>query len=383
MPWRALTTFVVAASICAFGQATSESSTQGASQSTTSPVVAYAYVGTNYVGTNPAPGKIYGFSVQSNGASTMIPGMPISGASASLATTSHFLFGTDQKNIVTYARAANGGVHAVASIDGTAHNDTPSTSYVGALTLDKTGADLYAGEINFQGTDNGSFAQFANSTTTGRLTFLENAGISANYGGTINFSPNNKFAYGIGCYFIGWDVFGFYRTPDGKLTAFDTGSTYPPGHATDFVCPSAIAASAKNYAAVAYSSVGQQGAKTHLMLYHITSSGALTMLTKSDTATSFAGAYSLRFDPTGTYLAVGGVTGLQVFKMNSNETFSPVGGAVRTSANVNNVAWDNYGHVYATTNARLYIFQFSNSGLKEVSNHVISNALSLAVLPTR
>jgi hypothetical protein len=38
-----------------------------------------------------------------------------------------------------------------------------------------------------------------------------NTGISANYNSDLSFSRNEKYAYGTGCYFVGWRPFGFIR----------------------------------------------------------------------------------------------------------------------------------------------------------------------------
>lgn len=311
-----------------------------AEQNTASPVVAYAYVGTD--SNQGTPGQIFAFSVQENGSAQAVSGSPFSAASGWLAITTHYLFATDGTNIITYARSNSGSLSPVSSINGTAHNDNPNEGEVVGLTLDRSGSTLYAGEADFQGADNDAFAFFEKNNSTGHLSFLGNSPINVNYGGPLTFSHDNEFAYGFGCYFATWDLFGFSRATSGKLTSFDPGTTYPPEQTGDDLCPSAVASSAKGYLAVAYLDI--QSAQNRLILYRVTSSGGLTTLPGSEAATSFkgvngsAGVNALWFDPTGTYLAAAGMNGLQVFLLHSNGTLSAVGSAVLTGATVLNVA---------------------------------------------
>jgi hypothetical protein len=334
---------------------------------------AYVYVGTN---STVNPGRISAFGVHGNGSVTSVSGSPFSGPAQDLQVSSGFLWGTDGTNITTYTRGSNGALVATSTINGVAHNDTPEGSGVGAMTLDRTASNLYVGEINFQGTDNGAYAEFAN-THHGAINFLTNSPISVDFAGSLNFSENNQFAYGAGCYFADWDVFAFRRSADGTLDGFDPGNTMPPNPNGDTLCPSSLAVSAKGYLAVEFG-VAQSGAKQNIMLEQITSTGGLKVINNSVLATNFTGA-ALRFDPTGSFLAMAGTSGIELFKL-SNSKLTKLGSVVDPGVNFTNVLWDNVGHAYAISNSAL--FTLGSKGLTPNGGpHGLPNAASLAVLP--
>jgi hypothetical protein len=345
--------------------------------SASSPTVAYVYVGEN-----TSPAKIFALAVQMNGSTRLVSGSPFRGPSQRLVVSSGSVYGTDGTNIVTYTRAANGALRATSAINGTAHNDTPHDSAVGAMTLDRTGKSLYTAEINFQGADNDGYAEFG-VASNGSLAFRGNTPISVNYHSFLQFSQSNRFAYGSGCYFVNWDVFGFVRGSDGSLTPFTPGDTFPPDPTGDFLCPSGMAASAKGYVAITYS-IASSGSKHNIAIYRIGSSGRLQLISQSITATKFTGIGGVRFDPTGTYLAVAGQNGIETLRLNSNGTLTNLGRPLDTNIIFRDVKWDNVGHVYAISTGGLYLFGTHNGVLSPIGGrHAIAQANSLAVLPTR
>lgn len=336
----------------------------------TNPVVSYAYVGTNSK-------KIYAFAVHQNGSSTALSGSPFSGPGAYVANTTNFLFADDGTNIASYQRSSTGSIHQIATINGVAHNDTPNGSGVGILTLDRTGATLYAGEENFQGTSNNAFAEFT-KRSNGSLTFRANSPINVNYGGWLTFSTSNNFAYGDGCYFATWSLFGFHRASDGTLTPFDPGTTTPPNTTQDF-CPGAMASSARGYLAVAYSTVGGLNPAWRIAIYKVTSSGALQFV--SSTGTSFNAIHSIRFESTGNYLAVGG-NGIAVYRLNSNATLTKTGGRSFTTATFFGVQWDHSWHILANSSAHFWVFNGRLGALSQAgSTHSVTNSTNVAVVP--
>ena len=351
-------------------------STLLAQTSTTNPIVSYAYVGTY---SSSTPRHTYGYAIHANGSSSAISGSPFAGVSGYLANTLNYVFTTDGHSIETYHRSTSGSLSAVATIDGTAHNDTPQGSGVGLLTLDRTGSTLYAGEIDFQGASNNAYAEF-HKLSNGSLSFFANSPINVNDGGELTFSHSNAFAYTGGCYFATWTLLGFYRATDGKLTPFDTGNTFPPDPNNYDYCPGAIASSARNYLAVSYAAFGAQE-YTHIEIYKITSSGALQKV--SSKGTIFRSVNSVRFESTGNYLAVAGDKGIAIYKLNSNATLSRITPSVDSSISFKEVRWDDNRHLIARTSSALYVFNFANGVLSQAgSAHGISNTtLSLAVTP--
>jgi hypothetical protein len=335
----------------------------------TNPIVSYAYVGTNSK-------KIYAFAVHQNGSSTALSGSPFSGPGAFIANTTNFLFANDGTNIASYQRSSTGSIHQVATINGIAHNDTPTGSGVGTLTLDRTGATLYAGEQDFQGASNNAYAEFAKQSN-GSLAFRANTPINVNYGGFLTFSTNNSFAYGTGCSMATWDVFGFHRSSTGTLTPFDTGNTIPPNTTQD-VCPGATASSSRGYLAIAYTTIGLPAA-TRIATYQITSSGALKFI--SSTATSFSTIHSMRFEATGNYLAVGG-NGIAVYRLNSNGTLTKMSGRSFTTATFFGVQWDHSWHILANSTSNFWVFNARLGILSQAGpTHPVGNSTNVAVVP--
>jgi len=344
---------------------------------TTTGPVAYVYVGQNIFST---PEEISAFAVFSDGSAQKVSGSPFVGPSRQIVVSSGFLFGTDGKNIQVYRRLSNGGLAKSSSVDGTAHNDTPQGSGVGGLTLDRTANSLYAGEINFQGADNDAYAEFAN-LHNGTITWQANTPINVDYNSAIEFSENNQFAYGTGCFFANWDVFGFHRLTNGQLVPFDVGNTFPPNPNGDILCPGPAAASAKGFLAVSYG-VANAGSKQNIITYRITSTGGLQTITNSVVATNFTGV-DLRFDPTGNFLAAAGQNGIEVFRLNTtNGTLTRIGSLLEPTATFASVLWDDSGHVFAISNSALYVFTLHSTGLTLTGVHAVTNSGSLAVLPT-
>jgi hypothetical protein len=336
----------------------------------TNPIVSYAYVGTHSK-------KIYAYAVHQNGSSTALSGSPFSGPGAYVANTTNFLFASDGTNIASYQRSSTGSIHQVATINGVAHNDTPAGSGVGLLTLDRTGATLYAGEQNFQGTGNNAYAEFAKQSN-GSLVFKANTPINVNYGDFLTFSTNNSFAFGTGCTMATWSLYGFHRSSTGTLTPFDPGNTIPPNTTQD-LCPGAMASSARGYVAVAYFTVGGLNPVWRIAIYKVTSSGALQFI--SSVGTSFSTIHSIRFESTGNYLAVGG-NGIAVYRLNSNATLTKTGGRSYPSATFFGIQWDHSWHILANSSAHFWVFNGRLGALSLAgSTHSVTNSTNVAVVP--
>jgi hypothetical protein len=359
-----------------FAFATSLAAQTNEAATTANPTVAYAYIG-------EAANHIGAFAVQKNGSATLVSGSPFPGPSQNIVVSSGFVFGTDGTNIVTYTRtAATGKLHVSSVINGIAHNDTPTGSGVGPLTLDRSGKSLYAAEYEFQGADNDAYAEFG-IQGNGALQFQNNTEISVDFHSPLEFSQDNKFAYGYGCYFANYDVFGFQREASGQLVSFNPGATLPLSN--DLFCPGAAAVSAKGFLALAYGN-SISGSEESIAIFRISTSGDLELITDSITATNFIlGFGGLRFDPTGTFLAVAGQYGIRSFRLNANGTLTPLGSVLEPGVTFFDVKWDNASHVYAISSGALYVFTSNGAGLSVTgAPHGLSHAAgSLAVLPVQ
>jgi hypothetical protein len=252
---------------------------------------------------------------------------------------------------------------------------------VGPLTLDRTGHTLYAAEIEFDGTDNDAYSIWT-INADGSLTFVGNIGPNVDYNTFLAFTQDNHYAYGYGCYFVSWDVFGLARNSDGTLSQFDSGALPPPSN--DFICPSGVATST-NYVVIAFIDVEMQGSLEQLGSFTLNSDGTLTLLPSTVINTPFTGERSLAFDQTGQYLAVSGGAGIQMYSLQSGGMLAPIGSVVDGGVPFNMLKWDNSNHLYAISDSALYVFNSSSGVLAQApgSPLPVTDAGSLAVLPTQ
>lgn len=343
---------------------------------------AYTYVGSNVNGNGNGYVTDYVFSA--TGITLTPVGHRVTGASGSLEVNGPYVFATDGKNIVTYTRnTTTGGLHETSSVDGTAHNITPQGSAVGSITLDRSGQTLYADEINYDGTDDDAYTIWA-INSDGSLTYTGATGISADYYSPLSFTQNNTYAYSYGCYFAGWEINGFIRSSNGALMSFNPNAAIPPGNG--MFCPGGVAVSAMNDAVVPYVDVSQQGSNYLLAVYAINNSnGTLGLVTNSEIPTPFTAVSNLWFDPAGTYLAVAGNLGIQMYKLTSSGTLTPVGSVVDSNVAFLQVGWDDSNHLYAISSSGLYVFRSNQGALTQAPGSPLpqSQAASLAVLPAQ
>lgn len=340
------------------------------------------FVASRQNGAPTVSGPITGFNVAADGSTTVAQGSPFTGANGSLATNGTFLLATDGVNIVSYTIGPSGSLAVVSTIDGTAHNDSPTGSGIGALSLDRSGSTLYVGEINFQGADNDAFA-FFNLSPSGTLSFLANSVINVNFSGRLTFTQDNKHAYGQGCFFLGWELFGFIRNTDGTLTPFDDKAPSPPIQNGQFFCPGPSTASpAGNFLAGVIVPEGQNGVNSSLSVYIINSDGTLTLVPSSVMATPFMFITDLEFDPSGNFVAAATNTGVQVYRLTSG-TLSAVGSPQDANTSFDLVQWDGFGHLYAISSSaqRFFIYSATQGVLSAApgSPYSVVNPAGLAV----
>jgi hypothetical protein len=164
----------------------------------------------------------------------------------------------------------------------------------------------------------------------------------------------------------------------------------PTGNPGEAFCPQRLATSAKGYLATVwfpfgYASSGPIGTESYVMTYNINADGTLTAVVNSQvkTASSSANKVAVNFDPTGSFLAVAGDGGLQIFAMNANGTLAPVGSPQSAGANFQDVAWDNSNHVFAANSSQLYVFNSSTGVLTPASGSPHAGGPELAVLPLK
>lgn len=356
----------------------SGSGSGGASGGNSQAAVAYTYVGT----TGRSTAGIYGFSITPDGTIAAVPGSPATGPSSYVLTNSAFVFASDSANIASYARGNDGSLQQ-SSITYAVLSNGPEPWAIQAMSLDHTGQTLYAMEN--AGSDD-TYYFFFSIGSNGKITNTGKIGPNVNYVSPLVFSPDNNYAYGSGCFHIGWDITGFHRNSDGTLTRLDDRSTNPAvpayGGTGQFYCPVSEAISQNGYLAVADAELGTN--TTGLGAYKINADGSLTFVQNSTLATQLSSIHGMNFDPSGQYLALAGNGGIQMYQLTPQGTFTPIGGVQQPGTNYLGAQWDANNHLYAISSDGLHVFTNSQGMLTPApgSPHAAGSAGTLAVLPT-
>lgn len=363
------------------GGGTGSSSGSG-SGSTSSSYSSYVYTA--------GASSITGYGVNADGSLTAIPGSPFAVATDNNIVTNGsnvYTVDADGQTLKVYSISESSGALTFGSSTNAISSQTFSGDIVSNLSLDHTGATLYAGNVDSSGDD--GLNEF-NVSSGSSATAIGYTGNSEAFGPPLVFSPDNKYVYNGNCYHIGWSTFRYARNSDGTLTSLPgpSGADSPPvaPPSGDDPCPSAYAVSAKGFLAIAYTDTPQGG--TYMIgTYKINSDGSLTPVSGSQATTASNGgttgntSVAIDFDPTGTWLAVAGNGGVQTFAMDSSGLPSPAGAPQDAGVSFLNVEWDKSNHLFATTSSQLYVWNASGGQLTPASGSPQSGGTGLAVLP--
>jgi hypothetical protein len=340
--------------------------------------VAYSYIGT----TGRSTAGIYGFSIAPDGTATPVPGSPAAGPSSYVVTNSAFVFGSDTENIATYTRANDGSLQQSSSTYAVLSNASEPWA-VQALSLDHSGQTLYAMEN--AGSDD-LYYFFFSIGSNGKITNIGKIGPNVDYVSPLMFSPDNNYAYGYGCFHVGWDITGFRRNNDGALAPLAYNATnqgFPAYAGTgQYYCPLSEAISQTGYLVVADTELGTN--TSGLGAYKINSAdGSLSFVQSSTLATLLSKVNGMNFDRNGQYLAVAGNGGIQMYQFTRAGTFTPIGGVQQPGPNYLAVQWDIDNHLYAISSSGLSVFTNSQGTLTPASGspHAAGTTATLAVLP--
>ena len=341
---------------------------QFAAAQTTSPA-AYVYVLNRL--TFPG-GELDGFSADSTGALTPLPGSPFWTSSvASLSTlthSAHWLFASDGVNIYSFSIASNGGLTLKSSIN--ARQFATPSSGVAALVLDRTWSTLYA-RVYDVNTGGNLILAFNKNSTKGTLSYLGSTDYPAQaITSRVTFTGNNQFAYS-GAWFAA------QRNSDGTLSSFSINPPLPSSPTGDYSPSGAAADPANNLAVSFFIFQSDQSVSYALAAYTADSSGNLT--TNNTTATT-SGTYPARMSasPAGNLLAVGGPNGLQVFHFNGSNPITPY--TKRLAWANYDLAWDTHNHLYAAENGGVHAWRITPNFWKQASPYPLSDPVALAVV---
>jgi WD40 repeat protein len=365
-----------------------------------SDAAAYVYVaGTTKAGAN----YIDGYYASSTGALTAMPGSPYAVAKCkvapycavgSIALNGKWLFGSDGYDIDVFSMASDGALkqtatHQVGILD-TSHNPPIPAGGPESVFLDHTGASLYDGFININGSGNNGYQAYRIDQQNGQISLINQIQSGPEEGSTLAFTGNNKFAFSSSCYHGTPDIYGYQRTSDGGLAPLNENPPFPKPWTGNFYCPYLAAADPTNHLAVAVQPTPDdeyQGTGPY-QLASYTVNGSTGAMTTTSTYANMPSAkvgqpYVYWLSPDGKYLAVGGATGLQVFHFNGAAPLTAFTGLLTGDA-ISQLWWDNAGHLYAMgqTDNKLFVFTVMSSGAKAApgSPHAVAGAAALMVM---
>lgn len=330
----------------------------GSGTSSTSNNVAFAYVGSN--------GTITGYAVQSDGTLIAVPGSPYAGPADSPVTNGSYLFAENTSNLNgNFSGGQKIGVYTLDKQNGSLTlQSTPmgvstSNSILMSLSLDHTGQFLYPTE---NGNDGVSDVETFNVSHGIQGAALSETLSSPYFGNRISFSPDNHYAYGVGCWHGSLSIYSFSRANDGTLSTLANIGTVPQQNDNDDYCGFSVAVSSQNYLALSFTS-GESGVPISLALYKINSDGSLTLAQNTGVPTASMQSAVISFDKTGKYLACAGDGGVQMFQLSGASLTALPGSPQNAGGFFSDVQWDHDGHVFASSDSNLFVYKFTNGTL--------------------
>ncbi|HUI83723.1 MAG TPA: hypothetical protein VL240_05840 [Candidatus Binatia bacterium] len=373
------------------------------------PTSAYMYVGW-YLGQWPNFAEyVSGYAVAADGSIQPLPGFPVGGPSFGLVAVRNFIIGDDGLHHVTsYTRGSDGSLRETSTVDEYQYAPQGEGMNMYALNPDRAGQVLNT--VISCGSCNSYILSFAIGSD-GQLSFVGGPlppGGPAKWDGVFFFSPADDYAYT-----NGWGEFTTLRhNPDGSLTGLYSWPL-PQQPVTqnwqeNQVCyPGDVASSSTGYVAMVWwgSQYWCDDFNTGYVMgtYTVGANGYLELVPNTGFTPQVL-EISMAFDPSGSYLAIAGCLGqgnceghaaLQIYKLQSDSRLTPVGDMVTIASTdrLDQVQWDNAGHLYAWGDAvccrnglvisPLYIYNFDgqNLTLAPDSPHMFANAVGLAVAP--
>lgn len=382
----ALVAICASVALASVHAALSQTEPSNSAPTSVSPV---AYV---YVSSSPGTGKnqINAYAATSNGSLTTVFGSPFSTTVSYLALNGAWLFGTDGTNIDSFSIASNGSLALKDSYTAGISGGGPAS-----LFLDHTGADLYDGFANLNGTGNNGYQSYSINQTTGKIGYINDISGGPSIGSVLSFVGNNQYAYASSCYHFTPSIYGVQRHSNGAITELNINPALPVTKNPGFYCPwFGAAADPTNHVAVAMQPLNsnwQPAGPYQLATYTADSTGNLTTtstysnMPTTEVATLPHGSVTdYWMSPSGKFLAVAGTSGLQIFHFNGANPITKYTDLIVT-AEVDQVFWDNSNHLYAigTKAGKLWVFTVTSTSVSQApgSPHSITHPEGLIVLP--
>src|SRR6266496_117014 len=332
--------------------------------------------------------ELDGFSADSTGALTALPGSPFwTSTTASqfwtLAHTPNWLFLSDEVKIYSFSIASNGALTLKSSIN--AQQFSPAGSdVISALSLDRSGLTLYAAATEQSAATGNAILAFHKGsngvfTYLGSTDYPDRNGFSDIFGDAssrLDFLSNNQYAYNAGCDNGNASWFAAQRNfSDGTLGRFPINPTIPSNPNGNY-CPFASAVDPTNHLAVGL--FLEQSGPAQLAVYTADSSGNLTTTsTAQNMPTTAVGDGVMSISPAGNLLAIASGRGLQVFHFNGSNPITPY--TKRLAWSASHPAWDKHNHLYALEGG-VRVWRITPNFWTPTARYPLSNPVALTVL---
>jgi len=337
--------------------------------------VAHVYVSARPA--NSSNNQINAYSADLLGRLTPVEGSPYFFDDQSLSINGQQLLALNrtQTLIDAYSIGTNGGLTFLASTDWA--KDNPSDCGAAAwLFPDRTGANVYTMEYDGDCANN-TYQSFA-VTNGSTLNYLGVAnGGAGSFSGVdlpASFLGNNQFAYAAtnnSCMY--YSVWAFARASSGVLSQANAGATLPtPPDGFRIYIPTQLTTDPSNHVAIALVAANPPGcsATTPQQIGSFTADASGNLTTTNTSAnmpsTVISSVNDMKISPAGDLLAVGGTGGLQIFHFNGANPPTAYTAALTTDP-INQMFWDQFGHLYAIsqTAGKLHVFSVTSSAAQE------------------
>jgi len=344
--------------------------------------------------------NVYAYTAAADGKLTPVPGSPFKDNIFTLAVNGKYLFGGNgDGNIDSYLMESNGSLKKVETINPTVYNPG-GCGNPGQFRIDHSGDILYnvSEDPDCFGTH---FQYFKINDTTGKLDYT---GDTAELGTSIfeiDFLGSNKDAYSPICTVydheeVGYTV-GLERHSDGDLTEVNLGNLGPatPEEGNSY-CPYTFATDPTDHMAALLQDEDSDGDLYGLPVIATYTASANGKLTTSstyhnmpvvETATETYESLSMRMSPSGKYLAVGAINGVEIFHFKGSAQATKYK-TLLAGKTIVEVYWDSNNHLYALVSdspgtGKLYVYTVTSTSVTEAtgSPYSIPNPISVIVQP--
>jgi hypothetical protein len=221
-------------------------------------------------------------------------------------------------------------------------------------------------------------------SSTGELTFEGSTLSNTLFIDMPAVTGNGEFAYAL----AGYDDVHFTsfsrESSTGVLNVINTTETDPapnPISGVTFIPQDNVSPDPTNHLAVSLYQEGSSAAVYQLASYTVDSQGNTVSTNTWENMPILPDVWALKLDPTGKYLAVATLGGVQIFHFNGADPITPFTNIIGTSG-YEYLSWDNCGHLYAVDDSgELHVYTVSSHGITESQDSPTASGLFLSGNP--